>query len=76
MMTSVFTFLETRLMPPLNKLANLRFIRAIMQAGIITVPFTIVGSIFLSLIIYHKSFHHWLAFSNKRFYDFHRFIVS
>lgn len=46
-MTSVFTFLETRLMPPLNKLANLRFIRAIMQAGIITVPFTIVGSIFL-----------------------------
>lgn len=45
-MTSVFTFLETRLMPPLNKLANLRFIRAIMQAGIITVPFTIVGSIF------------------------------
>ncbi len=40
-------FLETRLMPPLNKLANLRFIRAIMQAGIITVPFTIVGSIFL-----------------------------
>ncbi len=33
-----FYLLETRLMPPLNKLANLRFIRAIMQAGIITVP--------------------------------------
>ncbi|KPG71384.1 PTS cellobiose transporter subunit IIC [Enterococcus sp. RIT-PI-f] len=46
-MNSVFGFLETRLMPPLNKVANLRFIRAIMQAGIITVPFTIVGSIFL-----------------------------
>jgi PTS system cellobiose-specific IIC component len=46
-MNRVFQFLETKLMPPLNKLANLRFIRAIMQAGIITVPFTIVGSIFL-----------------------------
>ena len=46
-MNHVFTFLEQRLMPPLNKVANLRFIRAIMQAGVITVPFTIVGSIFL-----------------------------
>lgn len=46
-MNHVFQFLETKLMPPLNKLANLRFIRAIMQAGVITVPFTIVGSIFL-----------------------------
>ncbi len=45
-MNHVFTFLEQRLMPPLNKVANLRFIRAIMQAGVITVPFTIVGSIF------------------------------
>ena len=31
-MNHVFTFLEQRLMPPLNKVANLRFIRAIMQA--------------------------------------------
>ncbi|KAF1302159.1 PTS transporter subunit EIIC [Enterococcus saccharolyticus] len=46
-MNAVFQFLETKLMPPLNKVANLRFIRAIMQAGVITVPFTIVGSIFL-----------------------------
>lgn len=46
-MNAIFQFLETRLMPPLNKMANLRYIKAIMQAGIITVPFTIVGSIFL-----------------------------
>lgn len=46
-MNKLFQFLETKLMPPLNKLANFRFIRAIMQAGVITVPFTIVGSIFL-----------------------------
>lgn len=46
-MNRLFQFLETKLMPPLNKVANLRLIRAIMQAGIITVPFTIVGSIFL-----------------------------
>lgn len=46
-MNAVFSFLENKLMPPLNKLANLRVIQAIMQAGVVTVPFTIVGSIFL-----------------------------
>ncbi|AYW48146.1 PTS cellobiose transporter subunit IIC [Tetragenococcus osmophilus] len=46
-MNVVFNFLENRLMPPLNRLANLRVIQAIMQAGVVTVPFTIVGSIFL-----------------------------
>lgn len=46
-MNAVFTFLENKLLPPLNKLANLRVIQAIMQAGVVTVPFTIVGSIFL-----------------------------
>ncbi|MDN6142813.1 MAG: PTS cellobiose transporter subunit IIC, partial [Tetragenococcus koreensis] len=46
-MNTVFNFLENKLMPPLNKLANLRVIQAIMQAGVVTVPFTIVGSIFL-----------------------------
>lgn len=30
-MNRFFQFLETKLMPPLNKMANLRFIRAIMQ---------------------------------------------
>ncbi|MDN6639798.1 MAG: PTS transporter subunit EIIC [Tetragenococcus sp.] len=48
-MNTVFSFLENKLMPPLNKLANLRVIQAIMQAGVVTVPFTIVGSIFLIL---------------------------
>ncbi|GMA47682.1 PTS transporter subunit EIIC [Tetragenococcus muriaticus] len=46
-MNAVFNFLENKLMPPLNRLANLRVVQAIMQAGIVTVPFTIVGSIFL-----------------------------
>lgn len=46
-MNAVFNFLENRLMPPLNRLANLRVVQAIMQAGVVTVPFTIVGSIFL-----------------------------
>lgn len=49
MMNKVFDFLENKLMPPLNKLANLKVIRAIMQAGVMTVPFTIVGSFFLIL---------------------------
>lgn len=46
-MNAVFNFLENKLMPPLNRLANLRVVQAIMQAGIVTVPFTIVGSVFL-----------------------------
>jgi PTS system cellobiose-specific IIC component len=48
-MNKIFSFLENRLMPPLNKVANVTIVRAVMRAGIVTVPFTIIGSIFLIL---------------------------
>ena len=46
-MDKAFAFLEKRLMGPLSKVANTRIIRALMNAGLATVPFTIVSSIFL-----------------------------
>ena len=48
-MTTFFHFLEQRLLPPLNKLANTKVIRGIMNASLAAVPFTIVASIFLIL---------------------------
>src|SRR5699024_4375661 len=48
-MKSFFKFLEQRLLPPLNKLANTKVIRGIMNASLAAVPFTIVASIFLIL---------------------------
>ncbi|WP_461218894.1 PTS cellobiose transporter subunit IIC [Lapidilactobacillus salsurivasis] len=46
-MQKFFNFLEQRLLPPLNKVANTKVIRGIMNAGLTAVPFTIVASIFL-----------------------------
>ena len=48
-MNKIFEFLEARLMGPLTTVANTRIIRALMNAGLATVPFTIVSSIFLIL---------------------------
>ncbi len=46
-MNKLFELLEKHLMGPLSKLANTLIIRALMNAGLATVPFTIVSSIFL-----------------------------
>ncbi|WP_179393988.1 PTS transporter subunit EIIC [Lacticaseibacillus absianus] len=48
-MNKFFEFLETKLLPPLNKIANTKVIRGIMNASLAAVPFTIVASIFLIL---------------------------
>lgn len=48
-MQTIFDFLNKYLLPPLNKLANTKIIRAIMDASLAAVPFTIVASIFLIL---------------------------
>ncbi|QIK68834.1 PTS cellobiose transporter subunit IIC [Erysipelothrix sp. HDW6C] len=48
-MDKIMQFLEAKLLGPLNKMANTKFIRALMNAGLATIPFTIVGSIFLIL---------------------------
>ncbi|MFD1398963.1 PTS cellobiose transporter subunit IIC [Lacticaseibacillus suilingensis] len=48
-MNKFFGFLEKRLLPPLNKVANTKVVRGIMNASLAAVPFTIVASIFLIL---------------------------
>lgn len=48
-MNAVLHFMEKHLLGPLNKIANTKFIRALMNAGLTAVPFTIVASIFLIL---------------------------
>lgn len=45
----LFKLLENSLMGPLSKIAQLKIVRGIMGAGIATIPFTIVGSMFLVL---------------------------
>ncbi len=43
----LFTLLEKGLMGPMGKIAQLKIVRAIMAAGMASIPFTIVGSMFL-----------------------------
>lgn len=46
-----FEFLEKYLMGPMGKVSQLRLVRAVMAAGMASIPFTIVGSMFLVLNI-------------------------
>lgn len=50
-MQKIFDFLDKYLMGPMGKLSQKQFVRAIMAAGIGTIPFTIIGSAFLILNI-------------------------
>lgn len=43
----LFTFLEKVIMGPMGKLAQKKFVRAVTAAGMASIPFTIVGSMFL-----------------------------
>ena len=47
----MFSFLEKYLMGPMAKISQLRLVRAITAAGMASIPFTIVGSMFLVLNI-------------------------
>lgn len=55
-MQKVFDFLETYLMGPMGKLSQKQFVRAIMAAGMSTIPFTIVGSALLIIGILPQAF--------------------
>ena len=46
-----FQFLEKYLMGPMGKISQYRIVRAVMAAGMASIPFTIVGSMFLVLNI-------------------------
>ena len=52
----MFQFLNNHLMGPMGKLAQFRIVRAVMAAGMATIPFTIVGSMFLIVSVLPQSF--------------------
>ncbi|WP_257607343.1 PTS cellobiose transporter subunit IIC [Weissella sagaensis] len=52
----MFQFLSKYLMGPMGKLAQLRIVRGVMAAGMASIPFTIVGSMFLIVSVIPQSF--------------------
>src|SRR5699024_6865351 len=64
----VFAFLEKYLMGPMGKVASWRFVRAIMAAGVASIPFIIVGSMFLVLNILPQTFTFLESFFDNTFF--------
>lgn len=46
-MNKILNFVEEKLAPPLNKMANQHHLNAVKNGMMVTVPLTIIGSIFL-----------------------------
>ncbi|MCI1891778.1 PTS cellobiose transporter subunit IIC [Schleiferilactobacillus perolens] len=51
-----FKFMNAHLMGPMGKLASFRIVRAVMAAGMASIPFTIVGSMVLIISVLPQSF--------------------
>ncbi|PYZ93368.1 PTS cellobiose transporter subunit IIC [Salipaludibacillus keqinensis] len=64
----LFGLMEKYLMGPLSKIAALRFVRAIMAAGMASIPFVIVGSMFLVLNVLPQTFTFLEGFFNNTFF--------
>ncbi|MGO3733352.1 MAG: PTS cellobiose transporter subunit IIC [Vagococcus sp.] len=64
----MFNFLQKYLMGPMSKIAQLKIVRAVMAAGMASIPFTIVGSMFLVLNILPLPFPVLEGFFNATFY--------
>lgn len=60
-------FLNDKLMGPMGKVASTRIVRAIMAAGLASIPFTIVGSMFLVLNVLPTVFTGLTGFFNATF---------
>lgn len=56
-MNKLFEFLEKYLMGPMGKVSTRRPVRAIVAAGMASIPFTIVGSAFLVLSVIPQAFN-------------------
>ncbi len=69
-MNNIFGFLEKTLMNPMTKVANTKYIKAIMNAGMASVPFTIVGSMFLILNSIPTSFPQTQTFFENTVFRF------
>lgn len=66
--SKAFAFLEKYLMGPMSKIASFRFVRSVMAAGMASIPFVIVGSLFLVLNVLPLSFPVLEGFFNSTFY--------
>ncbi|WOV56326.1 PTS cellobiose transporter subunit IIC [Enterococcus faecium] len=55
-MQKLFKAFEKNLMGPIGRLASYKIVRAVMTAGIVTIPFTIVGSAFLIIGVLPETF--------------------
>lgn len=64
----MFKFLEKYLMGPMGKIAQMKIVRAVMAAGMASIPFTIVGSMFLVLNILPLPFPFLEGFFNATFF--------
>ncbi|WEV60741.1 PTS cellobiose transporter subunit IIC [Streptococcaceae bacterium ESL0729] len=69
-MNKFMSFLENHFMKPMGKVAQYKFVRAIMAAGLATIPFTIVGSMFLVLNILPTAFPALEGFFDNTFFRF------
>lgn len=63
-----FAFLEKYLMGPMGKIASFRIVRGIMAAGMATIPFVIVGSMFLVFNILPQTFPFLGGFFDNTFF--------
>lgn len=63
-----FTFLEKYLMGPMGKVASFRFVRAVMAAGMASIPFTIVWSMFLVLNVLPQTLTFLQGFFDNTFF--------
>lgn len=63
-----FAFLEKYLMGPMGKIASFRIVRGIMAAGMASIPFVIVGSMFLVLNILPQTFTFLEGFFDNTFF--------
>ncbi|ALS02705.1 PTS cellobiose transporter subunit IIC [Enterococcus silesiacus] len=52
----LFKFLNNYLMGPMGKISQFRIVRGVMAAGMASIPFTIVGSMFLIIAVLPQSF--------------------
>lgn len=65
-----FDFLQKYLMGPMTKIAQFKLVRAVMAAGMATIPFTIVGSMFLVFNILPTTFTGLQGFFDNTFFRF------
>ena len=64
------SFLEKHIMKPLAKMSQTKFVRAIMNTGVATIPFTIVGSMFLVFNILPLAIPMLQGFFESTFFKF------